>query len=45
MESAKLQIKDFKEFDSYFKKIKEEIYEKYTDDPPGGISEDVTKGF
>ena len=38
-------MKDFKEFDAYFKKIKDEIYEKFTDEPAGGISGDVTKGF
>jgi hypothetical protein len=45
MESTKLQIKDFKEFDTYFKKIKDEIYEKFADEPAGGISEDIAKGF
>jgi hypothetical protein len=38
-------MKDFKEFKAYFTKIKDEINDKYSDDPPGGISEDVTKGF
>ncbi len=45
MKSNKLQIKDFKEFDAYFMKIKLEIYEKFTDEPAGGISEEVTIGF
>ena len=38
-------MKDFKEFDTYFTKIKLEIYEKFTDDPAGDYSEHVTKGF
>ena len=45
MSSKKLQIKDFKDFEAYFKKIKDEIYDKFTGDPLGDISEDVTKGF
>ena len=45
MSSNKLQIKDFKDFEAYFKKIKDAIYDKFTDIPPEGISEDVTKGF
>jgi hypothetical protein len=35
-------MKDFKEFDGYFKKIKEEIYEKFTDDPAVEPSEEFT---
>jgi hypothetical protein len=38
-------MKDLKEFDGYFSKIKLEIYEKFTDDPGVEPSEDVTKGF
>jgi hypothetical protein len=38
-------MKDFKDFDAYFKKIKDEIYEKFTDDPALDVSENVTKGF
>ena len=45
MKSNKLQMKDFKEFKVYFTKIKDEINEKFTDEPAGDYSEDVTKGF
>ena len=45
MQSNKLQMKDFKEFEACFTKIKVEIFDKFTDEPAGGISEDVTKGF
>jgi hypothetical protein len=39
-------MKDFKEFDAYFTKIKLEIYEKITDEPPGERASDyITKGF
>jgi hypothetical protein len=38
-------MKDLKEFDGYFSKIKLEIYEKFTDEPGGDYSEDITKGF
>ena len=39
-------MKDFKEFDAYFTKIKLEIYEKITDDPSGDKASDyIAKGF
>ena len=39
-------MKDFKEFDTYFTKIKLEIYEKITDDPSGDKASDyIAKGF
>ena len=45
MQSNKLQMKDFKEFEAYFKKIEVEIYAKFSEEPEGGISEDIVKGF
>jgi hypothetical protein len=45
MQSNKLEMKDFKEFEAYFKKFKEEIQDKFIEQPADGISEDVTKGF
>ena len=38
-------MKDFNEFKVYFAKIKEEINEKFSNEPTGDYSEDVTKGF
>jgi hypothetical protein len=46
MESKKLEMKDFKEFDALFMKIKMEILEKFSEPATaGGISEDIVKGF
>jgi hypothetical protein len=38
-------MKDFKEFKAYFTKIKDEINEKFADEPAGDYSEDFTRGF
>jgi hypothetical protein len=35
-------MKDFKDFEAHFNKIKMEIQDKFFEEPPGGISEDVT---
>jgi hypothetical protein len=45
MKSNKLQMKDFNEFKVYFMKIKDEINEKFVNEPAGDYSEDVTIGF
>ena len=38
-------MKDFKEFEAYFKKIKEEISDKFIEQPDSGVSEDIAEGF
>ena len=45
MESKKLEIADFKDFEENFKKIKEEIQDKFIVNPIAEISEDIIKGF
>ena len=42
MNSNKLEMKDFKEFETYFKQIKEEILDNFIEQPPSGVSEDIT---
>jgi hypothetical protein len=45
MQQNKLEMKDFKEFEAYFKKIKEEISDKFIEQPDSGVSEDIAEGF
>ena len=45
MNANKLEMKDFKEFETCFKQIKEEILDNFIESPPSGVSEDIIQGF
>ena len=45
MQSSKLEMKDFKEFEAFFLASKLQIQDKFCEGAAGGISEDVAIGF
>jgi len=45
MQAKKLEKKDFKDFEALFNKNKDEIKDKFFEEPVGGISEDIVKVF